>query len=98
MPKDSISLRINQPWIENSNMKTVGTVVLLAAALLAGCAESSTHHANRISALLMESGFHALAANTPTRKEKLSEMTPLRVIAGTHKGKPAYWMADPYVC
>jgi hypothetical protein len=79
-------------------MKPVGTIVLIAAVLLAGCAESSTHRANRISALLMESGFHALPANTPKRQQKLSEMTPLRVTAGTHKGKPAYWMADPYVC
>jgi len=76
----------------------IAIFALIASVLLAGCAESNAERASRMGNLLMESGFRALSANTPKRMQKLSEMTPLKVTAGSRKGKPAYWMADPYVC
>ena len=78
--------------------KWVTALVFASSAVLAGCAESKTDRANRMGNVLMESGFRALNADTPKRAQKLSEMTPLEVTAGTRKGKPAYWMADPYAC
>ncbi|HVN90220.1 MAG TPA: hypothetical protein VMT61_10440 [Candidatus Binataceae bacterium] len=78
--------------------KPIGALFLLASAFSAGCAESNTDRANRMGKLLMESGFRAVNADTPKRMEKLGELPPLKLTAGMHKGKPAYWMADPYAC
>jgi len=78
--------------------RRLAVLALGAFVLLAGCSESNTDRANRMGKLLMESGFRALNADTPKRAQRLNEMTPLKVAAGTRKGKPAYWMADPYAC
>jgi hypothetical protein len=48
--------------------------------------------------MLAQAGFRTVPANTPTRSQKLSEMTPLRVSHVSRNGKLSYWFADPCVC
>jgi hypothetical protein len=73
-------------------------VLLLLNVLAGGCAESHTERARRLEPMLAQAGFRTVPANTPTRSQKLGEMTPLRISHVSRNGKLSYWFADPYVC
>ena len=73
-------------------------VLLLLSVLAGGCAESHTERAQRLEPMLAQAGFAMVPANTPVRKQKLSDMTPLRINYIPQNGKQPYWFADPYVC
>jgi len=73
-------------------------LLLLLSILAAGCAESHTERAQRLEPMLAQAGFRMVAANTPTRTQKLTDMVPLRMSYVSRNGKLSYWFADPYVC
>jgi hypothetical protein len=71
-------------------------IVLLCSA--AGCSETGAERAERLDPLLTQAGFRVAPANTEVRREALSSLTPLKVQYFEYKGKPRFWVADPYVC
>jgi hypothetical protein len=81
----------------NSTRRLI-VVFLIVQCLAIGCAESSNHRARRLEPILAQAGFRVVPANTPTRAQRLNEMTPLKLSYFSRKGNPSYWFADPYVC
>jgi hypothetical protein len=73
-------------------------VLLILECLAIGCAESSEQRARRLEPMLTQAGFRVVPANTPTRLQRLADITPLRMSHVSRNGTSSYWFADPYVC
>jgi hypothetical protein len=48
--------------------------------------------------MLMQAGFRAVPADTPTRVERLNQMSALKLTYFSRNGNASYWFADPYIC
>jgi hypothetical protein len=81
------------------NMKSRLPLVLFGAALvglLAGCASSSPSPAvQRKEALLTQSGFKMIAANTPQQLQQIQWLPPDRISIVNRNGKRYYVYPDP---
>ena len=84
-------------FVENP-MPRVICVLSIFLALVSGCAESTTQRAQRLGSMLTQAGFRMVPANTPTRLQRLSEITPLTMSYMSRNGARSYWFSDPYVC
>ena len=79
-------------------MTRITYVIFGLQIVVAGCAESRTGRAQRLEPMLTQAGFRMVPANTPARRLRLSELTPLKINYVSRNGTLSYWFSDPYVC
>jgi hypothetical protein len=79
-------------------MRHALSILLLLPLTAAGCSETGAERAQRLDPLLTQAGFRVSPADTEDRREAMSSLTPLKVQYFEYKGKPRFWVADPYVC
>jgi hypothetical protein len=81
-------------------MKTVKTLtVLVAVAMLGGCAAMQRREAQSKESLLAAAGFQIRVASTPQQQANLQALTPRRIVPHVTKtGAMAFVYADPTDC
>src|SRR5438445_13684150 len=78
--------------------RTVLSVALAAATMLAGCATIRGSEARSTEQLLAAAGFVMRPADTTERQQRLAAMPPYQLVSRTKDGKVVYTYADPATC
>ncbi len=78
--------------------RTVLSVALAAATMLAGCATIRGSEARSTEQLLAAAGFVMRHADTAERQQRLAARPPYRLESHTKDGKVVYTYADPDGC
>jgi len=78
--------------------KAMVASLILAAAVLTGCATIRGWQARDTGQLLAAAGFTMQIAATAEQQQRLEAMPPYRLVSGTKDGAAEYTYADPQHC